>query len=206
MEKFMSEGQGAQSPTRQKFRKIRSLLTSTGFSEEHLVMGAALLATLVLILYAFGAFETRGEVWRGTFGGPGFDVGASALETSGGLVVVGKTNSFGAGGYDGWLLATDSKGREIWNRTVGGPGDDEGVAIVAANDGGYAFAGGTESFGAGGSDGWLVRTDPLAERYGTGPLGEPATTGSPPFMQPVTAGTSSSGRPTLSAPKEEISG
>lgn len=161
MEKFMSEGQGAQSPTRQKFRKIRSLLTSTGFSEEHLVMGAALLATLVLILYAFGAFETKGEVWRGTFGGPGFDVGASALETSGGLVVVGKTNSFGAGGYDGWLLATDSKGREIWNRTVGGPGDDEGVAIVAADDGGYAFAGGTESFGAGGSDGWLVRTDPL---------------------------------------------
>lgn len=155
----MSEGQGAKSSRKPIFTRIRSVLTSTRFSEEHLVMAAALMATLLLLLYAFGTFETKGEVWRATFGGPGFDVGASVLETAGGLVVAGRTNSFGSGGYDGWLIATDSKGRELWNRTFGGSGDDEGVGLVAVRDGGYAIAGGTRSFGAGGSDGWLVRTD-----------------------------------------------
>jgi len=155
----MSEVRGARSSRRPIFTRIRSVLTSTRFSEEHLVMAAALMATLLILLYAFGALETKGEVWRATFGGPGFDVGSSVLEKAGGLVVAGRTNSFGAGEYDGWLIATDSKGRELWNRTIGGPGDDEATAIVAARGGGYAIAGGTGSFGAGGSDGWLVRTD-----------------------------------------------
>ena len=156
----MSEVRGARSSRRPIFTRIRSVLTSTRFSEEHLVMAAALMATLLVLLYAFGALETKGEVWRATFGGPGFDVGSSVLEKAGGLVVAGRTNSFGAGEYDGWLIATDSKGRELWNRTIGGPGGDEATAIVAAGGGGYAIAGGTGSFGAGGSDGWLVRTDP----------------------------------------------
>jgi len=52
--------------------------------------------------------------------------------------------------------------REItpgWNRTYGGTNDDYVYALVQTTDGGYALAGYTDSFGAGGSNFWLVRTD-----------------------------------------------
>jgi predicted secreted protein len=156
----MSERREAESSVKRKIRKMKATIASTKFSEEPLVLGAALMVTLVLILYAFGTFETEGEVWRATFGGPGFDVGNSVIETkNGGLVVVGRTNSRSAGGYDGWLISTDSKGRERWNETYGGPRDDEAVAVGETRDGGLIFAGGTSSRGSGDSDAWLTKTD-----------------------------------------------
>jgi hypothetical protein len=46
-----------------------------------------------------------------------------------------------------------------WNHTYGGPGDDTPFALVQTVDSGYALAGETDSFGAGGGDFWLVKTD-----------------------------------------------
>jgi parallel beta-helix repeat protein len=46
-----------------------------------------------------------------------------------------------------------------WNRTYGGIGSDFALALVQTTDGGYTLAGNTASFGAGGIDVWLVRTD-----------------------------------------------
>jgi len=156
----MSERQGAESSIKRKIRKIKAIIASTKFSEEPLILGAALMITLILILYAFGTFETEGEVWRATFGGPGFDMGTSVLETKDGrLIISGGTNSYGAGGYDAWLISTDSKGSEMWNRTYGGPSDDEAMAVAKTSDGGYAIAGGTSSQGAGDFDAWLIKTD-----------------------------------------------
>ncbi len=141
-------------------RKIKSVIASTKFSDEPLILGAALMITLVLILYAFGTFETEGVVWRATFGGPGFDVGNSVVETEdGGLIVAGRTNSIGAGGYDAWLISTDSKGRERWNRTYGGPGDEEAMAVLETSDGELIVTGGTNYRGAGDFDAWLIKTD-----------------------------------------------
>ncbi|AET64307.1 hypothetical protein [Methanothrix harundinacea] len=103
--------------------------------------------------------------WERTFGGPGEEAAWSVEEApSGGYVVVGWTDSYGIGKVDLWLIKTDPRGVEEWNRTIGGPGDDEGLAVVATRDGGYAIAGRTTSFGVGEEDGWLVKTDGLGAK------------------------------------------
>jgi predicted secreted protein len=98
--------------------------------------------------------------WSKTYGGTNANVAYALVQTSdGGYALAGYTNSFGAGGYDFWLVKTDSNGNMQWNKTYGGTGDDEAAALVQTTDGGYALAGYTNSFGAGGYDFWLVKTD-----------------------------------------------
>jgi hypothetical protein len=48
---------------------------------------------------------------------------------------------------------------ELWSQTCGGTEDDIAYSLVATSDGGYIMTGYTGSFGAGGTDVWLVKTD-----------------------------------------------
>jgi len=48
----------------------------------------------------------------------------------------------------------------LWTRTYGGPGNEYAMNVRQTSDGGYALARYTTSFGNGGYDMWLVRTDP----------------------------------------------
>jgi hypothetical protein len=77
----------------------------------------------------------------------------------GGYIVAGYTQSMGRGGKDLWLLKTDDRGNRIWDRTYGGLRDDVGISVLQSLDGGYIAAGRTASFGKGGDDVWLVKTD-----------------------------------------------
>jgi len=77
----------------------------------------------------------------------------------GGFVVGGNTKSFGAGNFDFWLIRVAANGDSLWSRTYGGSAEEECYAVVQTSDGGYALAGSTQSFGAGGKDVWLVRVD-----------------------------------------------
>jgi hypothetical protein len=47
----------------------------------------------------------------------------------------------------------------IWTKTFGGPLSDVGVSVKQTNDGGFIIAGTTSSFGAGGQDIWLIKTN-----------------------------------------------
>ncbi len=62
----------------------------------------------------------------------------------------GVTGSFGAGGGDVYVVKLDEDGNLQWTRTIGGSVYDEGRSIIQTSDGGYAVAGWTGSFGAGG--------------------------------------------------------
>jgi hypothetical protein len=112
------------------------------------------------------------HLWNATYGGGGYDIGTSIVQVDdGGYALVGHTDSFGAGGSDLWLIRTDSGGNMDWNRTYGGVLGDAGTSVVQTSDGGFAMAGRTESFGAGGTDYWLVRTDAAGGMLWSGAYG-----------------------------------
>ena len=101
------------------------------------------------------------EQWNKTYGGWGFDSAYSVQQTSdGGYILTGDTKSLDADDNDFWLVKTDPDGNEQWNKTFGGPYDDFAYSVKQTSDSGYILAGQTISYGVGGIDFWLVKTDP----------------------------------------------
>jgi hypothetical protein len=120
-----------------------------------LILILFVLASL-LFISSVGASST---MWSQTYGS-GKEGANSLVETSdGGYAIAGGTASFGAGESDFWLIKTDANGNMEWNQTYGGAESEMAHSLVETSDGGYAIAGYTHSFGAGGSDFWLVKTD-----------------------------------------------
>lgn len=100
------------------------------------------------------------SLWSHTFGG-GYEDQCNCVQQTwdGGYILAGWTESFGAGGFDFWLVRTNSNGDSLWSRTFGGTDDDRCYSVEQTSDGGYILGGFTRSFGAGDSDFWLVRTN-----------------------------------------------
>jgi hypothetical protein len=107
--------------------------------------------------------DAAGEiVWARAHGGDDFDRGNAVVRADdGGFVVLGETRSSGAGDWDMVLLKVDADGNELWSRTFGGPAQERGNAIQGTAGGGYILVGSTKSFGAGGSDLYVIETDDL---------------------------------------------
>jgi len=105
--------------------------------------------------------DANGNVsWAKTYGGTSWDEAFSVQQTSdGGYIVAGYTISFGAGSYDIFLIKTDANGNISWAKTYGGTSSDWAYSVQQTSDGGYIVAGWTTSFGAGGSDFFLIKTD-----------------------------------------------
>ena len=102
--------------------------------------------------------DSNGDMqWNQTYDLRLDDEAYSVVQTNGGYALAGYTGSFGAGGYDFWLVKTNLSGIMQWNRTYGGAGDDVAYYVVQTSDGGYALAGYTSSYGVGGYDFYLVK-------------------------------------------------
>ena len=103
-------------------------------------------------------------LWNATpsLGTPGVDFLNSVTETSdGGYAFAGGTSSSDPAG-DFLLVKSDVNGTKEWTKTFGGSSWDNSCCdrnILQTSDGGFILVGETTSFGAGGADGWVLKTD-----------------------------------------------
>jgi hypothetical protein len=99
--------------------------------------------------------------WTKTIGGKKEDVGFSLIQTSdGGYAIAGLTTSFGAGEWDVYVIKLNANGKPQWTKTIGAKNEyPSKSSLIQTSDGGYAIAGHTESFGAGGEDVYVVKLD-----------------------------------------------
>jgi len=90
----------------------------------------------------------------------------------GGYIAAGATSSTAGqvvgnhGGTDAWLLKLSPGGGLLWQRCLGGAGDEAAYGVIPTADGGYAIAGYTNSSDGGdvagqhgSSDGWVVKVN-----------------------------------------------
>ncbi|HTA27937.1 MAG TPA: T9SS type A sorting domain-containing protein [Bacteroidia bacterium] len=113
--------------------------------------------------------------WTKTVGGTGGeDIGASIKQTrDGGYIVAGWTNSFGAGGYDCYVLRLDGSGNLLWTKTIGGSKYEQAYCIIQTNDKGFAFCGQTNSFADTNGDVYVVKLDSAGNMDWTRTIGGP---------------------------------
>ena len=98
------------------------------------------------------------EEWNETFGDSFVDFGKSVQQTiDGGYIITGsKGTDYHS---DIWLIKTDAQGNKEWNQLFGGVDYDFGNFVCQTNDNGYIITGHTKSYGNGGYDVLLIKTD-----------------------------------------------
>jgi hypothetical protein len=119
-------------------------------------------------LYLIKTDSLGDTIWTRTFGGVGGESGMSVRQTAdSGYMAIGSTGSFGEGYSSIYVVRVDVDGDSLWATTYGGNRADMGYSVTCTPDGGYLFGGATASFGAGYSDGFLVRTDSYGDTIWT---------------------------------------
>ncbi len=117
--------------------------------------------------------------WDRTYGGDSIDYFYQLLLTSDGGYLLGgisrsdigmeKTENH-RGDFDLWIIRTDAQGNVIWDRTIGGVGEERINELQEGPDGNYWIGGSTASAadgadvqlaGLGGKDYWLIQLDSL---------------------------------------------
>ncbi|MFC2161746.1 CFI-box-CTERM domain-containing protein [Acidobacteriota bacterium] len=108
----------------------------------------------ILKLSWFGDIE-----WNKIYGESAVDDQAFSVQQAndGGYIVVGHTESYGAGDSDILILKLASNGTIEWQKTYGGSSSENAYSIQKTYDGGYIVAGQSASFGAGSLDIWILK-------------------------------------------------
>ena len=112
-------------------------------------------------VYLIKTDSSGDALWTRTYGGSEYDWGRFVRQTQdGGYIIAGRTDSFGAGWADVYLIKTDSSGEVLWTRTHGGIRRDEAYSVQQTHDGGYIIAGHSLSFDPGNHfQVYLIKTD-----------------------------------------------
>ncbi len=99
--------------------------------------------------------------WSKSYGGSAGESDPQGLiqTLDGGFVLVCKNFQYGSWYVDAWFIKTDDSGNLEWDNIFGGAGMDYPTSLVQLLDGSFVFAGCTDSYGNGGYDFWLIKTD-----------------------------------------------
>lgn len=109
------------------------VLTGTTYSYNSQPSGDALLMKVS---------STGTMLWTKIYTGADSEYGYDLLRLpDGGYVLGGLTRTATAGGYDFYVVRTDSAGSPMWMKRFGGIGNDEGQAMVLADDGNIMILG-----------------------------------------------------------------
>nr|WP_199001716.1 T9SS type A sorting domain-containing protein [Flavobacterium sp. ASV13] len=105
--------------------------------------------------YWIWKMNEKGDLdWQKSIGGNGFDLLQSIKNTRDGGFILAGTSGSGKGGQknedckgvtDFWVVKLDASGAEQWQRTIGGPGQDELLCAFQTKDGGYMLGGSSSS-------------------------------------------------------------
>jgi hypothetical protein len=106
--------------------------------------------------------DSGGEtLWTRRYGGPWEDEAEDVVAVDGGYVVSGHYGWYSPESSDVWLIGLNDRGDTAWTRTYGGNGQELAFGLRRVSDGGLVITGWTSSFGAGGADVYLIKTDSL---------------------------------------------
>ena len=112
-------------------------------------------------------------LWTKTFYGYySTNCGKSIQQTEDeGYIIVGFTEAWDYSDGFIWLIKTNASGDTLWTKTFGGSQREYGNSIQQTVDEGYIITGSTLSFGAGGSDVWLIKTNASGDTLWTRTFG-----------------------------------
>jgi hypothetical protein len=113
--------------------------------------------------------------WEKSLGGSGAEIGVTIKSTNDGGYIVGASADISDGDvqcsihgfYDGWIIKLDPIGNIEWQQCLGGTNGDGPNEILQTSDGGYIFAGTTDSNDGdvsgnhGQNDIWVVTLDSI---------------------------------------------
>ena len=86
-------------------------------------------------------------VWEMTYGGDSIDQGLYLEKTpDGGYIILGETDSMGAGKRDLYLLRIDADGELLWDSTIGGTETEWAKDLISLEDGDFLLLGESNSY------------------------------------------------------------
>jgi hypothetical protein len=92
-----------------------------------------------------------GITWKKCFGGTVLDYGTSVQQISGGYIMAGYSSSVNGdvtgnhGSSDYWLVRVDNNGVLLWQKSLGGSGQETASCVQQTADGGYVVTGSANS-------------------------------------------------------------
>jgi hypothetical protein len=111
-------------------------------------------------------------IWTKELVDAGLDLLYSVQETvDKGIIAAGRSNSFGAGVLDIYLVKLNKNGNVLWRKAIGGSADESANEIKQTFDRGFVIVGNTYSYGSGGNDFYIVKTDSLGNILWTKTIG-----------------------------------
>ncbi|MCC7303430.1 MAG: hypothetical protein IT233_12395 [Bacteroidia bacterium] len=114
---------------------------------------------IFLIFFPGGVFPQLIRFEK-VYGAWSHDKGNACVQTwDSGYVVVGSSSSYGNGASGLYMLRLNKYGNFVWHRTFGEVNVDVGMSVVESTDSGIVCVGYTNSYGSGGYDLWVLKTD-----------------------------------------------